>query len=98
MEQTVFSWLLQLKIPTVLVLAEALSETWSAEIEIALREQRLLIITHCEPNIHRITAQSAYDRNQLMISLADKIIIGYCTNGGNIEKQIKGLSNVIYLK
>jgi hypothetical protein len=93
MERAVFKVLLRRRIPTVLALAETFTER-SSDIEAALSQQTLLIVTHCEPSIHFATGRSAYDRNLLMIRLAQQIVVGYCTPNGNIEKQVFGRPNV----
>lgn len=96
-EQKVFTLLLQLKIPTILVLAEAMKTQWNNDIENAFKENRLLIITSCDETVHRVSKQSAADRNRLILSLSDTIVIGYCSKGGNIERQITNLTNVRFL-
>lgn len=96
-EQEVFTLLLQLKIPTILVLAESMKTHWSDEIQRALKENRILIITTCEETIHQVNWQTAADRNNLILSLAETIVIGYCSKGGNIERQISNLKNVTIL-
>lgn len=97
MEQVVCAWLLQQKIPTILVLAETFPSKWPPVLETALREERLLVATRCDESVHRISRQSAFDRNELMLSIADEVVVGYCAEGGNIEKQVCSLPNVRYL-
>ena len=94
MERAVFTTLLQRKIPVILALAEAMPSRFDADIENALLEERLLVITHCEPSVHNVTARSAFDRNILMLSLAQKIVVGYCSKGGNLERALAGFDNV----
>ena len=98
MERAVFTTLLQRKIPVILALAEAMPSRFDADIENALLEERLLVITHCEPSVHNVTARSAFDRNILMLSLAQKIVVGYCSKGGNLERALAGFDNVEYLE
>ena len=97
MEQEVFHMLLEKKIPIILVLAESIKEEWPLPIKLALEEKRLLIVTACNDKVHRINHQSAYERNEIILSLANHIIIGYCRPGGNINKQISGKANVTLL-
>lgn len=97
MEQDVFNALLKQHIPTILVLAEGLPNRWNAEIEAALHTNLLLIITPCDNTVHRVNKVSAYDRNELILSIAEQIVIGYCREGGNINKQLKGKKNITYL-
>lgn len=97
MEKHVFSSLLERKIPVILVLAEAMHEQWSEPVSAALGSGQLLIITHCGPEVHTVCARSAFDRNALMMALADEIVVGYCSKGGNLERGLAGYSNVRYL-
>lgn len=97
MEKHVFSSLLERKIPAILVLAEAMHEQWSEPVSAALGSGQLLIITHCGPEVHTVCARSAFDRNALMMALADEIIVGYCSKGGNLERGLAGYSSVRYL-
>lgn len=97
MEKHVFSLLLERKIPAILVLAEAMHEQWSEPVSAALGSGQLLIITHCGPEVHTVCARSAFDRNALMMALADEIVVGYCSKGGNLERGLAGYSNVRYL-
>ena len=97
MEKHVFSSLLERKIPAILVLAEAMHEQWSEPVSAALGNGLLLIITHCGPEVHAVCAKSAFDRNALMMSLANEIVVGYCSKGGNLERGLAGYKNVKYL-
>lgn len=97
MEQMVFNELLDQMVPAILVLAEGMKYEWNEKITSALNNKRLLIITTCNENVHRVNHQSAYDRNNLILSLADQIIVGYCTPKRNIDKQIAGRANVTFL-
>lgn len=97
-ENFVLSILLEAKIPTVLVLAEAMYERFWGDVAAALDAGRLLVITHCDSSVHSVSARSAQDRNYLMLSLADKIVVGNVTEGGNLEHMLVGYDNVTYLK
>lgn len=97
MEKYVFSSLLERKIPAILVLAEAMHEQWGEPVSAALGSGRLLVITHCGPEVHAVCARSAFDRNALMMALADEIVVGYCSKGGNLERGLAGYGNVKYL-
>ena len=97
MERAVFTTLLQRKIPAILMLAEAMPDSWDDDITVALNEGRLLIMTHCDASVHRVTARSAFDRNVLMLSMAQHIVVGCCTKGGRLERALAGFDNVEYL-
>jgi hypothetical protein len=97
MERAVFEQLLRRKIPTILLLAETFPPVWSADIADALDAGLLLVITHCDDAVHFVTYRSAADRNYLMLSLADRIIVGSCTPGGNLSRQLASFRNVTIL-
>ena len=97
MERAVFTMLLQRNIPTILCLAEAMPARWGDDVRDALAAGRLLVITHCDASVHSVTARSAFDRNVLMMSLAQKIVVGCCTKGGKLERALAGFDNVEYL-
>lgn len=94
MERRVFTALLRRGIPVILVLAEALPTVWSAEIQGAMVQGRLLAITHCDASVHWASARSAHDRNMLMISCADEVVVGFCTQGGNLSRELGGARRV----
>ena len=97
MERAVFTTLLQRKIPVILCLAEAMPARWDDDVREALAAGRLLVVTHCDASGHAVTARSAFDRNVLMMSLAQKIVVGCCTKGGKLERALAGFENVEYL-
>ena len=97
MERAVFTTLLLRRIPTILCLAEAMPSRWGDDVRTALGDGRLLIVTHCDASVHGVTARSAFDRNVLMMSLAQKIVVGSCTKGGKLERALAGFDNVEYL-
>lgn len=94
MEQYLFDLLLRNKIPTILFIAESLHDRWDDKIKSALEEERLLIVTHCDSDVHFTTRKSADDRNRLMLEMADDTIVGYCSENGKIQRQIMGMDNV----
>lgn len=95
-EQMIFSILLLKRIPTILLLANVLPPSWPLPIAKAINEGRLLIGTHCI-DLHTATRRSAIDRNRLMIHLAQHIVVGYCTDDGEIAQSTRGRTDVTYL-
>lgn len=94
MERHVFSWLLRQGTPAILVLAQAMPNVWKAGLQDAMQGGRLLAITHCDPSVHYASARSANDRNLLMISMAAEVVVGCCTAGGNLSRQLAGARSV----
>ena len=58
------------------------------ELQEAIDKNRLLIIAPFDNTVKRVTAETAFQRNRLMVELADEILIAYASKGGNIEKLI----------
>ena len=96
-EQHVFQLLLSKHVPTILVMAQAMPSTFPSAQAQAIKQGRLLVITHCDSSVHWPTQQSAYDRNKLMIKLANQIVVGCCDVGGNLDKQLEGVANLCIL-
>ena len=94
MEQKVFTLLLAYKIPTILVMPNAVAKRWDKDVEEALNEKRLLIFSIWSNKVIDEVLCSADDRNEVILLLADKTIVGYCREGGKIEKQIEGKDNI----
>lgn len=94
MEQKVFTLLLKYKIPTILVMPNAVAKRWDKDVEDALNEKRLLIFSIWGNQKNDEVMCSSNDRNEVILLLADKTIIGYCREGGKIEKQITGKDNI----
>ena len=94
MEQKVFTLLLEYKIPTILVMPNAVAKRWNKDIEDALNEKRLLIFSIWSKQADDEVMCSSNDRNEVILLLADKTIVGYCRKGGKIEKQIEGRDNI----
>lgn len=79
-EQLALNRLQQRGIPTILVLATALTATHYTS--------PLVITPIADPNITAPTGASSAIRNQLMIALAKKIIVGFMTENGNLARQL----------
>ncbi len=85
-EKDVFEILLKGKQPLILVLARSLKTNWESEIKNAINKKRLLVISPFEKEVKRITRETAKKRNQEMIKICDKIIVGYKTKNGQLEE------------
>lgn len=90
-EKDVLHYLLKGKQPIILALARGLKEKLEPEFEKPIDEGRLLIITPFDKNVKRVTEATAQKRNELMISLADHITIGFVSEGGKLEELIKNI-------
>ena len=88
-EKDVFHYLLKGKQPIIVVLARGLKQKYDPLIQQAIDGNRLLIITPFDKEVIRVTEKTAQIRNQLMIDLADQIIVGHISNGGLLEELLK---------
>jgi len=64
-------------------------KNWEPEIQKALEEDRLLIITPFGESVKRASADTAAVRNDLMISLADDVVVGYANTEGMLSRRLK---------
>lgn len=88
-EKDVFEILLKGKQPLILVLARSMKTRWKPEIEYAVNEKRLLVISPFEKETKRVTRETAEIRNKKIIEISDKIIVGYKSKNGLLGKLLK---------
>jgi len=85
-EKDVFEILLKGKQALILVLARGMKTRWGTEIEKAVKSNRLLIISPFEKKVKRITRKTAKKRNERILKICDRIIVGYKTKNGQLEE------------
>lgn len=91
-EKDVFGILLKGKQPVILVLPRSLKKRWEPEILNAVNQKRLLVISPFDDNSNsRITRENAIKKNETIISLGNKIVVGFRTKNGQLEKLLKGV-------
>ena len=89
LEKDVFHYLLKGNQPIIIALARGLKEKIEPELVKPLEEGRILIISPFDKSVRRVTEQTAEIRNKMMIELADKITVGYASEGGKLETLLK---------
>jgi predicted Rossmann fold nucleotide-binding protein DprA/Smf involved in DNA uptake len=94
-EKDVLHYLLKGKQPIIVALARGLKKKLEPEFVKPLNEGRLLIITPFENNVKKITQETAAVRNQMMIELADSVVVGYLEAGGLLNKCLQGFGKEI---
>ena len=90
-EKDVFEILLKAKQPLILALARGMKKRWKPEIERAVKENRLLVISPFEEKIKRVTRETAEIRNKEIIEISDIIMVGYKSKNGQLEKLLNGI-------
>lgn len=88
-EKDVLHYLLKGNQPIIVVLARGLKQKIEPEFLEPIEKGRLLIITPFDEKVKRVTNETAKVRNQMMMELADKIVVGYACEGGQLEKFLK---------
>ncbi len=88
MEKDVLHYLLKGTQPIILALARGLKTRLEPELKPPLEQGRLLIITPFDKSVKWVTAENAAIRNRMMIELADEIVVGHSSPGGQLDKII----------
>ncbi|MDY0150980.1 MAG: hypothetical protein RBS43_01750 [Candidatus Cloacimonas sp.] len=94
-EKDVLHFLLNGSQPLIIVLARGFYKRWQPDIKARLDKGNLLIISPFDESVTAVTPQTCLIRNKLIIELADRIVIGYASPGGEITKHIKSTSKPI---
>lgn len=92
-EKDVFHYLLKGGQPIIMALARGIKKTFEPEIQTALEQNRLLIVTPFDVTVKRITMETSIKRNELMVEIADEIFVAYSSKGGNIDKLLRKIPN-----
>lgn len=85
-EKDVLHYLLKGKQPIIVVLARGMKKNIEPELKKTLDENRLLIISPFDESVKRVTEETAMKRNEMMIELADEVVVGYLSQVGNLSK------------
>lgn len=88
LEKDVLYYLLKGKQPIIVALARGLKQKIEPELQQAMDAGRLLIVSPFDETVIRVTEKTATIRNQMMIELADEVVVGHINTGGLLEKLI----------
>lgn len=94
LERDVLRYLLKGKQPVVLALARGLKQRWETPIQKALDEGRLLIVSPFGEKMRRASSETAAVRNDLMIQLADQVVVGYVDPAGILARRLRLANDV----
>ena len=86
LEKKVLHYLLQGSQPIILALASGISKQIETQLQEPVAAGRLLTITRYAPSVTHPCEEKCYQRNRLMMELADEIVIAYAAPGGNLER------------
>jgi predicted Rossmann fold nucleotide-binding protein DprA/Smf involved in DNA uptake len=85
-EKDVLHYLLKGTQPIIVVLARGMKKQLEPELQCALDANRLLIISPFDDKAIRVSEKTAQKRNEMMIEMANEVVIGYASEGGSLEK------------
>ncbi len=84
-EKDVLHYLIKGDQPIIIALGRGLKVV-EPELKTPFDKGRILFITPFDNKVKRVTTETALRRNQMMIELADNIVVGYASKGGALEK------------
>jgi predicted Rossmann fold nucleotide-binding protein DprA/Smf involved in DNA uptake len=97
-EKDVLHYLLKGNQPIIVILARGLKQKIEPEFLEPIEKGRLLIITPFEEKVKRVTNETAKVRNEMMVELADKIVVGFASKDGLLSKCLNNkLTMINYL-
>ena len=88
-EKDVLDFLLKGKQPIILVLARNMKKRFPAEQRKAIKENRLLVISPFDDKFTQNSKESCYKRNDVILDIANEIIVAFATENGKLEKLLK---------
>ncbi len=75
--------------PAIMVMARSLYKRIpSPELKRGLEDDNLLLVSPFGKNRNRVTAQTARKRNELMVELADELMVAFADPGGSVSKLV----------
>lgn len=92
LEKDVLHYLLKGKQPIIVAMARGLKKKLEPELQQALDAGRLLIVSPFNETVNRVTEKTAAIRNQMMIELADEVVVGFSREGGNLKMLLEKLN------
>lgn len=89
LEKGVLRYLLKGQQPVVLALARGMKQQWEPTLQKALDNGRLLIISPFTEKTRRALADTAAVRNDMMINLAERVVVGYAEPEGMLARRLR---------
>lgn len=89
LEKDVLRYLLKGRQPVVLTLARGMKQIWEQPLQKALDDGRLLIISPFSEKMRRASVDTAAVRNDLMIQLASRVVVGYADPEGMLARRLQ---------
>ena len=90
-EKDVLDFLLKGSQPIIMVLARNMKKRFPAEHRKAIEENRLLVISPFGEKVTQNSKESCYKRNEVILEIADEIVVAFATKNGKLEKLLKNI-------
>jgi predicted Rossmann fold nucleotide-binding protein DprA/Smf involved in DNA uptake len=90
LEKDIMNILVKGNQPIIIVLAKRFPKRVSPILNKVLDENRLLIISPFDEAVIRVSEQTALRRNEVIIRIANEIVVGFASRGGKIQLLISG--------
>ena len=88
-EKDMLDFLLKGNQPIIMVLARNMKQRFPEKQRIAIKENRLLVISPFTDKFARNTRESCSQRNKYILEIADEIVVAYATKNGKLENLIQ---------
>lgn len=94
-EKDVFHYLLKGSQPIIIALHRGIGPDITTRFASGIESGRLLMISPFERKVSRGDKHTAAIRNLLMINLADQVVVGHASPGGELEKLLQQINKQI---
>ena len=88
-EKDVLAFLLKGTQPIIMVLARNMKKRFPTEQRKAIEENRLLVISPFSEKIHQNSKDSCYKRNEVILEIADEVVVAFAQKSGKLDKMFK---------
>lgn len=95
-EKDVVDILLRGKQPLIIIVARGMKKRWQPEIEKAINENRLLIISPFPETVKRVSRQTAEKRNKEILNISNHIMIAFASKNGQLSKLLKDFTYDVF--
>lgn len=97
-ERDVFHYLEKGTQPIIIAMARGIPDKLPEKLKKSVADGRILLISPFNKDIKKVTVETAFIRNKLMIDLADKVTVGYTDPEGKLSQILLNANkNIIYL-
>lgn len=99
-EKDVFHYLLKGTQPIILALARGIPKRIDSTLKPLIDSGRILLVTPFSEKTTRIDSKTSMKRNQMMVEMADDVVVGYASPSGGLAEILRKIENkqIIFLQ